>query len=115
MSASATHFDISDPFDAAAFWHIVLECDRCGAFHEPVDDPGEVSVAASLPSYHATGQAAKQAGWYISDLHGPTAKWEILCPACAAAAERRLSERGVGTISSQMVRDLYLALTGRTE
>ena len=115
MSASATQFDIFDPYDAAVFWHTVLLCDSCGAFHDIVDDPGDVGAAASLPSYHATGQAAKQAGWYISDLHGPTAAWEILCPRCTAQRGRPPADRGAGAVSSTMVRDLFLALTGRTE
>ena len=115
MNALTDQFDISDPFDAAVFWYMVLTCDGCGASHDIVDDPGEVGAAASLPSYHATGQAARRSGWYICDLQRLAAAWEILCPQCAVQRGRSLQDRGAGAISSAMVRDVYVALTGRTE
>ena len=115
VSASIAEFDISDPFDAAVLWHIFLYCDACGCEHLSVEDYGSERITQSLPSYHATAQNAKQAGWYISDLQRETAEWEILCPACAAERGRRLEGRGVGATSSEMVRALYQALTGRTE
>ena len=114
MNASAT-FDISDPFDAAVFWHTFLTCQSCDEVHDIIDDPGEIGVAASLPSYHATGQTAKESGWYICDLHQWAATWEILCPRCVAQRGRSLSDRGTGAVSSMMVRELYITLTGRTD
>ncbi len=115
VNASTSDFRISDPFDAAALWHIFLFCDACGCEHETVSDTGSESITQSLPSYHATGQNAKDAGWYIADLNRPTAEWEILCPRCAAQRGRRLEDRGPGATSSEMVRAFYQALTGRTE
>ena len=113
-SSSTTEFRIADPFDAAVLWHIFLYCDSCGMAHDSVEDHGS-SVTRSLPSYHATAQNAKDAGWCVSDRHGETAEWEILCPSCAAKHGRLLSDRGIGTTSSKMVRAFYQALTGRTE
>jgi hypothetical protein len=113
-SSSTTEFRIADPFDAAVLWHIFLYCDSCGKDHDSVEDQGS-SVTQSLPSYHATAQNAKDAGWYISDRHGETASWDILCPTCAAKQGRHLADRGIGATSCEMVRAFYQALTGRTE
>ncbi len=115
VSASTTEFRISDPFDAAVLWHIFLFCDACAREHETVPDTRSESITQSLPSYHATAQNAKDAGWYIADFHRPTAEWEVLCPACTAQRGRRLEDRGIGATSSEMVRAFYQALTGHTE
>jgi hypothetical protein len=80
-----TDFDPSDPYDAASAWCCFFVCDACNACLEEFQSATVHEFG--LDYYHAQGQEAQAAGWYVADAwNSEEARYIVLCPGCRRAS-----------------------------
>lgn len=88
MSEEVEAPDISEPFQAHAYWALAFICDGCSADMELPSEPRQFSRGW----FEKMAVQAKQAGWTVEDPEGFGWFFECYCPDCSAKGIRKKKE-----------------------